>query len=477
MPLLSVFRLRKKQELLSARAQAGARVGFDKTFEYAVYILCGVTVGALSVVMEDILSLASAHSQSWFHISPYLSFAVVPASFWVAANLVHRFAPFAGGSGIPQVKRAVSESLEPGVPEKRFLELCSLKTAAIKIISGSVAIFGGASLGREGPMAQISAGVFQHINLLARRFGHQFRFESVLSAGAAAGIAAAFNTPLGGITFALEELAEKGFGRVKQLVILAIIVAGMTAQALTGNHLFFGRWVRVELPELLQSMASSVFVGAVCGVFGVLFCKIVLQIRSRVASARAAVKRHMLPLGCGLIVATLGVVSQGHSFGTGYDTTRAILEQPGAYLEIWFPLAKFVSTLVSFVSGVAGGIFAPSLAVGAATGNVLGLLFPSVHSVLYTLLGMTAWLSAITQAPLTAVIIVMEMTETHEAVIPLMLASFSAFAVARGLMPHSLYDQLARSLTINVTQPSAVQPAPGEQRQVDREPGGHTPPS
>ncbi len=441
---------KKLSERLASNASLRARQGFHKTLEYTVYIVCAVLVGGVSVGIERLFEWATVRSHAWYEISPFLAFLVVPLSFWVAANLVSQFAPFAAGSGIPQVKRAVQNCRQKGANEKNFLELCSVRTAGVKVLSAMVALFGGASLGREGPMAQISAAIFQRVNLWARQFGHSFRFESVLSAGAAAGIAAAFNTPLGGITFALEELVEKGFGRVKQHVIFAIIVAGITAQSLAGNHLFFGRWVKVDLPQLWPSITSALFVGAVCGVCGVGFCHLVKQVKIRISALSVASRRHRVPLACGFLVALLGVVTQGHSFGTGYETTRTLLEEPGTFLNIWFPVVKFLSTLTSFASGAGGGIFAPSLAVGGATGNVLGYFFSPDFSVLYTVLGMTAWLAAITHAPLTAFVIVMEMTESHDAIIPMMMAAFSSFAVAKALMPQPLYSWLAEQLITRV---------------------------
>jgi H+/Cl- antiporter ClcA len=357
----------------------------------------------------------------------------------VATSLVKRFAPDAKGSGIPQVLLAIEKAKnEPEAEHTWRTKLVSLRTAGVKVLSSTVGILGGASIGREGPTVQIAASGFAWIARRARRFSPSIDLQSYLIAGAGAGVAAAFNTPLAGITFAMEELAEGAFGPYRQRVMLAVIIAGITAQALLGNYLYFGH-PRVNVPNLII-VPAAILIGVVGGIFGGAFARLL----AFPALTRLPKAWRVRALVCGIVCAMIGLLTNGATAGSGYEVTAQALAAPGVEdASIIFPLLKLTTTVLSYLSGMAGGIFSPSLSIGAAFGIAIAKLVHFVNFRACALIGMVAFFSGAVQAPLTAVIIVMEMTDEHILIIPFMIAAFLAHGIGRLLMPKPLYRYLA----------------------------------
>lgn len=356
------------------------------------------------------------------------------AIVWVT----RRYARGAGGSGIPQVMAALDPALSGG---RRPL-LVSLRLSMAKILLTSAGLLGGLSLGREGPSVQIAAGVM----LAARRWlprGSGVSAHSLLVAGGAAGIAAAFNTPLAGIMFAIEELSRSPEQRNSGLIVAGIVLAGLIAVSVYGNGPHFGFIhpgpIGLSLlgPGLLAALAS--------GCAGGLFARLLLSSLRGLSPDWPTRLRARHPVwfaaGCGLLVAAIGVISAGTTYGSGNETTRALLENE-ASLPTGFVLFKFVATWLTAWSGVPAGIFAPSLSIGAALGHDIALLTGYPHAPALIALGMVGFLAAATQAPLTAFIIVMEMVDGHSMVLSLMACAVVASTVSRVLSP-PLYGALA----------------------------------
>ena len=354
------------------------------------------------------------------------------------AWVTRRYVRGAGGSGIPQVMAALDPALSGG---RRPL-LVSVKLSMAKIGLTSAGLLGGLSLGREGPSVQIAAGVM----LGARRWlprGSGVSAHSLLVAGGAAGIAAAFNTPLAGVMFAIEELSRNPEQRNSGLIVAGIVLAGLIAVSVYGNGTHFGvihpgpiGWSLLG-PGLLAALAS--------GCAGGLFARLLLaSLRGQSPDWPSRLRaRHPIwfAAGCGLLVAAIGAISGGATYGSGNEATRDLLENdaslPGA-----FALLKFVATWLTAWSGVPAGIFAPSLSIGAALGHDIALLTGYTGGAALIALGMVGFLAAATQAPLTAFIIVMEMVDGHGMVLSLMACAVVASTVSRVLSP-PLYGALA----------------------------------
>lgn len=369
---------------------------------------------------------------------PWLTVLWIPAATAGIVWVTRRWFPGAASSGIPQVMVALDVR-----PEDRPL-FVSLRLSAAKLVLTAAGLLAGHSIGREGPSVQVAAGVMY----AARRWLSPQTLlseNSLLIAGGAAGIAAAFNAPLAGIVFAIEELARRFEARASGLVIAAIVLAGLMGASIFGNESFFGRLAVAPLDWGI--LVPGLAVTLICGLAGGLFSRLIASSNAGLPDRVSAYRqRHPVAFAacCGLAIAITGLASGGSSFGGGFEAIRQML---AGHLEDTIPgvftLLKFVATWLSAWSGVPGGIFAPSLAVGAGIGHdVAQIAGLDTHMTALVALGMAAFLAAVTQAPITAFIIVMEMVDGHAMVLSLMTSAALAALVSRGVS-QPLYDMLA----------------------------------
>ncbi|EXS68176.1 chloride channel protein [Sphingobium sp. Ant17] len=362
----------------------------------------------------------------------WLPLLITPLGFAGIAWITRRFAPFAGGSGIPQVIAATR------LPEQIGARLVDLRTAMLKVLLTIAGLLVGASVGREGPTVQISAAILARVHALLQV---PLR-ASVMVAGGAAGVAAAFNTPLAGISFAIEELAAAYEQRMTLLVITAVIISGMVSLGLAGDYVYFGAVAaRLSLPS---AMAVALFAGVLGGLSGGLFSRLALAAATSRNRFTDWTRAHPIRFAaaCGVIVALIGVAT-GLTWGTSYAPARHLIT--GGQEPLWFAPAKFASTLATSISGIPGGIFAPSLATGAGFGNLLRWIFPNEQGSAVVLLGMVAYFTGVVRAPLTAVIIISETTGSRGFMLPLLGAALVADGAAQRICKERLYHGLSRA--------------------------------
>ncbi len=366
------------------------------------------------------------------------AFIIAPAGLTISFVLTQRVFPGAQGSGIPQTIAALHMH-----DQAMIRRVLSLRIAVGKVLLTLLGLASGASIGREGPTVQVGAAIMHALGTGLRLPRLELQRGLVL-AGGAAGIAAAFNTPLAGIVFAIEELSHSFEARTSGTVFTAVIVAGATTLGLVGNYTYFGR-TSAELSNH-AAWAAVILCSVTGGLAGGVFSR-VLIIASRGLPGIAGRLMIRFPIVfaalCGLLLAVIGTLSDGQTYGTGYEQARGLVEGYST-LPASYALLKLAATVVSYVSGIPGGIFAPSLAIGAGLGSVLSPLVPSAPTGAMILLGMTAYFSGVVQAPITATVIVMEMTAEQSVTVPLMATAFLSFAVSRLVCRRPLYGALAR---------------------------------
>lgn len=378
-------------------------------------------------------------SRAW----PYAPLALTPALFIAVTWATRLYCAPARGSGIPQVMAAAEAP-----SHKLIAPLLSLRTAGAKFLGTLGMLLAGGSVGREGPTVQISAAIMVAVHKALRVPVS----SGVIIAGGAAGVAAAFNTPLAGVAFAIEELASAFEQRLALLVMLAVMTSGLVSLALSGDYVYFG--AMSEHVPIVPALVAALVTGVAGGLTGGLFARALSRFGEIDTGWIGAMRARpvLLAGGLGLLVAVIGILTHGLTWGTGYGTTRGLLT--GGDASAWFGPAKFVTTLATALSGAPGGIFAPSLSVGAGLGQLAGALFPPDYSGAVAMLGMIAYFAGVTRAPLTAVIIVMEMTADRAMILPLFAAALVADHVSAQVCPEKLYHTLSHPFRVHPHHPA-----------------------
>jgi H+/Cl- antiporter ClcA len=408
--------------------------------QYGVLWLGAVLVGLVAVLYAWLIDLGFAlfHAVQRGHF--WLPLLLTPAMSALCVWLTRRFFSGAEGSGIPQVIAALGEQ---GEAQSRIApRLLSLKIVAGKIGISFLGILGGFTIGREGPTVQVGAAMMFYM----RRFYPRpsvIMDKRLILAGAAAGLSAAFNTPLAGIVFAIEELSRSFEQRASGIVITTIIFAGVVALGLNGNYTYFGA-ITAGADGVRQAVVATVVCGLFMGVTGGIFCWLLLNTHKWIpAPLRNMRTQRPVLFGalCGLLVAVIGVLAGGVTYGSGYAEAKGLLMNQ-EQLSVFYPLAKMAALVGSYLPGIPGGIFAPSLSIGAGFGNLLHMLFADTSLSMLIALAMVGYLAAVTQSPITAFVIVMEMINGHALVISLMATALLASRVSRLFAP-PLYEALS----------------------------------
>ncbi|HUI72931.1 MAG TPA: chloride channel protein [Spirochaetia bacterium] len=368
------------------------------------------------------------------------SLIVISFTSALAGFLMQRFSPRSAGSGVPELKAAYWKDLG-------FLQL---RSVIVKFIGGILTLGGGTSLGREGPSVFVGGGVAS--NIAAALGIGKTRRRQPAATGAAASLAAAFNTPLAAITFVLEEMLNNDFGnRVLGGVVLAAVLGALIVEALLGRQPAFTLPSVEGITWLMYAILP--LVAAVASFLGVAFQTLTLSLRSRVRE-RSRLPPWLRPM-CGALVTWVFGCSvfliNGHTgvFGLGYnDLSLALNDKIVWQVAGVLVVAKFVATIASYGWGGCGGIFSPTLFLGGMTGlffaGLASIWLPltTADRIVLAAVGMSACFNAVVRAPLTALLIVFEMTHQFSLVPALMFCSIVSQAIARLGGRHNFYDAL-----------------------------------
>lgn len=416
----------------------------------AIGLVCGLAAVCFHLlldILQNSIIYRAADTTSWVRFPLVV---VIPALGGLAAGAgLYFLVPEARGSGIPQVKAAfmLHGGMIPG------------KVVFGKMFLSSFNIGTGASLGREGPTVQISAAIASWLGRMFRL--SKERLESLIPIGAAAGLAAAFNTPIAAVTFTLEEIIGDGAARPLGSIVIAAVISSVVQRSILGEHPLF------SVPAYhLGSAVELIFyvlLGLAGGCISAGFSEGLLRLRRRFKSEQR-IPQWTTPAVGGLMLGVIGALAlalTGSSsiFGVGYAQLAVVLKS-GLPLQILviLCLGKFAATIISYSSGSSGGIFGPSLYIGGMLGGIVGLLaryvLPAYHIEpgAFALVGMGAIFAGVVRAPVTSIVMIFEMTNNYSIILPLMIANIISYSLARRISPLPIYDALLMQDGIHLRQ-------------------------
>ncbi|MBN6077655.1 chloride channel protein [Aggregatibacter actinomycetemcomitans] len=409
-----------------------------KTVEFSCLMIGATLVSLFSLGFAKLADLGLEWNAQWTQQYPLAAWVVMPCGLAALAWFVLKYTPYVGGSGIPQV--IASLSLPHNSDKTR---LVAFAQTLWKISLTFLAMLFGASVGREGPSVQVGAAVMLWWGNLCRQYGVAFKGLSaneLIATGAAGGLAAAFNAPLAGVIFAIEELGRGVLLRWERRVLLGVLAAGFILVAIDGNNPYFPKYHGVtDIPYLYLWVLLC---GVVCGVFGGIFARLLAKGVGGVLPnlCRGWVRNHPIYTAfiLGLILTALGLYTNGQTYGTGYHVVTQALD--GQALQGDIGIMKLFATVGTYWTGIAGGIFTPSLTIGAGLGvQVATFTDGLIDQRLLVLLCMAAFLAGATQSPVTASVIVMEMTGCQPVLIWLLICCLISSIISRQFNPKPFY--------------------------------------
>ena len=408
--------------------------------------IASLITGVFAVLYAKIFTWGEQLMNFIFDWNPLMIFIIAPVGFVVSWWLVKEFAPYAKGSGIPQVMAAVE--LANPKENRKIRQLLSLKIIIFKVLSSVALVIGGGAVGREGPTIQIAGSVFRKVNEYLPDWWPKISKKNMIMTGAAAGLSAAFNTPLGGIVFAVEELAKTHINYFKTALFTAVIIAGLMAQTLAGSYLYLGYPKTSDVS--LTIMFPVMLVSGVSGIFASQLSVWMLKISAWKKRLKTNSANIIFLVISALIIASLAYFVNREILGSGKEIMERTLFSENKHEDWYIPIFRMIGPALSFTSGGAGGIFAPALSAGASIGSVISgwiQLSPNETNVVI-LAGMVAFLTGITRAPFTSAIIVLEMTDRHSLIFHLMLAGMVSSLISLMVSRKSLYDSLKISYLV-----------------------------
>ncbi|SHK64897.1 chloride channel protein [Epilithonimonas mollis] len=399
-----------------------------------------IITGLIAVLYAQIFAFGEQMLHKILDWHLWMIFVLAPAGFVISWWLVKKYSPFAKGSGIPQVMAAV----ELANPRDNHLinQLLSFRIILIKILSSFVLVSSGGAIGREGPTIQIAGSIFRKVYEFLPDWWPKISKKNMILTGAAAGLSAAFNTPLGGIVFAVEELSKTHISYFKTALFTAVIIAGLTAQTLAGSYLYLG-YPKTQ-GVTLWIMFPIIFVSGIAGILSSQLSVAMLKINRLKKKLKTDFSNIIFLLICGLIVATIAYFINRDILGSGKEIIERVLFTDNK-TEAWYvPILRMLGPALAFTSGGSGGIFAPALSTGASIGSVFSEIMnlSDNETNVLILAGMVAFLTGITRAPFTSAILVLEMTDRHSLIFHLMLAGMMSSIFSLLVSRHSLYEEL-----------------------------------
>jgi len=397
-------------------------------------------LGAIFVGLSTVaLTLGSEYMSELFRKlhQDYLiySFLFTPICLTFLAWVTLTFFPGSERSGVPQVKAALQSSQNDN--DKPLL---SFRIIVGKLILSIGGILSGASVGLGGPSIHIGAAFMTYFGRFAN-FGPHYLERGLILAGSSAGFAAIFSAPLAGIVFAIEEMGRSLEEKTSGLILTAVIFAGATAIIILGQYVYFAGH-SISFPWSKAWLIIPIC-GVLTGFMGGLFSLILLKGGALLKSIPYS-SPLKIAFVAGVIIALLNYFTHGATAGTGYQETKDYLLDPSS-MPAEYPLMRMLANIATFFVGIPAGIFTPSLSVGAGLGANLAEWLPLAPVSVVILLGMAGYFAGMLQSPLTSFVIIMEMTNSHDLLLPMMATAFIASGTSKLICPQSLYEGLTQN--------------------------------
>lgn len=409
-----------------------------KSLEFICLIIGTTFVSLFSFGFAKLSDLGLELNAHWSSKYPIAVWFVLPLSMACLTWFTKKYTPYVGGSGIPQVIASIN------LPHSSYkTKLVEFSQTIWKIPLTFLAILIGASVGREGPSVQVGAAVMLAWGNYCRKHNLAFRGLStneLLATGAAGGLAAAFNAPLAGVIFAIEELGRGVMLRWERRVLMGVLAAGFILVAIQGNSPYFPRYQGATSVSYLYLWLA--ICGVVCGILGGIFGRLLAKGLAGLSPEkwRGWVRQHPIYIAflLGLVLAALGTYTHGQTYSTGYEVVAHALE--GQAIDPEIGILKLLATVATYWNGIAGGIFTPSLTTGAGIGAMLwDISGGMVDQRFLVILCMAAFLAGGTQSPVTASVVVMEMTGAQPVLIWILISSIIASIISRQFSPKPFY--------------------------------------
>lgn len=405
----------------------------ERTY-FGLTLIVGVLAGLAAVLVNKAVHFFTALFQTGDTFT-LTSFLCGGAALLVSGYITTRHYPSTGGSGIPGVRVALAV----------YHGKISFQSTLAKFFTSILSLSSGMSLGREGPTVSIAAGI-------GSTLGNAFKLskkkiKALVAIGSAGGLAAAFNTPMAAVVFTLEEVVGDLNAKILGSIIIASVIASITAQIFLGDQAHLA-----ELNYALNSPVELFFyliIGVAASILGPIFTKSVLKFRKFNIDLHHGHKLTMI-MTAFLFMAAISYLSP-EVLGSGHETIRGALL---ATLKDWRILIlifalKYIATIICYSSGVSGGLFMPTLLMGATLGGFFGSIFQEFFPTIvtnigpYALVGMGAFFVAVIRTPFTSIIMVFELTRDYNIILPLMIANIVSYALSRKFHKGSIYESMS----------------------------------
>ena len=390
----------------------------------------------LAVVAIDFFLYVSDYAQHIFksliNSKPLLSFIITPIAFVLIVYIAKYYCHYIQGSGIPQLI-AATDSRNKNIREK----LLSFRVAVGKIVFIFLGMLGGAPIGIEGPSIHIGGSIFYGFNRFIK-LKRKLLIHALIAIGGSAGLIIAFNAPIAGFLFAYEEIGRK---LRKQALILIAIMSGIVyllAIVYRGSDTYLTDLSShsIDLVLIWQLLPLAIL----AGVLGGLFSKTTLYLINKLIT-HSKFRVITIAIVLGFIVAIFNYLSAGQIAGSGRDEVLLMLESKTLGLD--FVAMKYFATLTSLASTIPGGLFMPSISIGAGIGSEAASFYTQIDTQVIIIMAMIAYLSAVIRAPLTSVFVILEMTATLNLLIPGLIVAFIANFISKQIFKQPIYEALA----------------------------------